>query len=174
MNKFEFTMLGSFILVDLFILIEEIPSDIESNIDDYEVEDEEADIQNMNNQQQNLFDIDKIDIFLLDDNESEWDPEDKIPLSQIRTNEEHLKPVWTNSTENDLQKKKFRKECGPIIHLFTNNLIDNMVFQTYALQKNGGNRQAFIPTNSSEFKPFIAVYLHGPQEAPKLPGLLVL
>lgn len=157
-------------------LIEDIPSDEESDIgdvDENEVDDEMIADQGV----KDLFDImnmpmdfDEVATNLVDD--GQWDSEDEMPLSLIRSRELGKKTIWTTSTNYCIKNfKTFEEQMQNInenldlpinffLTIFPKELIDHIVFQTnlYAFQKKG-NDTAFIHTNSDEIRKFLGLNL---------------
>lgn len=168
---------------ELYTMLDGIPSDLESEVDDSdrdEEENENIEMADFSLGNENL-DINNIPIIfedqlhdLLDDGryESEWDSEDELPLSEIRAREIRKRTIWTNSTSNCLKKyKDFEDNSGPnipddaetpvdvFLQLFPLSLIEDLVFQTnlYAFQKSGTS--TFLHTNVTEMKTFLALNL---------------
>ncbi|KAJ8971485.1 hypothetical protein NQ314_000676 [Rhamnusium bicolor] len=161
-------------------LTDEIPSDCESEESDSI--DEQGDDVN------SIFDIETMSIDMLGDEgiveqnqngldattaeESDgWEMEDEMTLSLLQAQIKRLTTTWTNDATFCTKPAPFVQQTGPtipadkedptdiLIHLFTNELIETIVFKTnlYALQKSGGNANAFVATTCSEIKNFLGL-----------------
>lgn len=160
----------------LFTLIDNIPSDNESelgDVSDYEENEEPSPSNTSNN---DLFDINNLPIDFEDnvemaDEYDGWESEDDIPLAVIRRTEISKNTIWTKLNENCLKFfKNFEEETGPnigenletpvdvFLAVFPDDLIRHIVFQTnlYALQKYE-NSSLFTPTNEKEMRKFLAI-----------------
>lgn len=172
---------------ELFDFLEEIPDDNNSNqgdISDNDSVEEELLLISNNDANDKIFDIESLPIIFSSERSSpnnddvsnlQWESEDEIPLSVIRAQEIAKKTIWSKSTSNCLKNVKIFDEIsvGPkvdldvetpinmFLHIFPDSLCDHIVFQTnlYALQKAGGNANAFTPTNLQEIKRFLSINL---------------
>lgn len=146
-------------------ILEEIPSDADSIVSSDS--DENLDIENL---PIDILETDDIPISV-EEEFAEWDSDDDIPLSTIQANILKNKFVWTNSTLHCRKCEPFLEVSGPnisddietptdiFLQLFPVELIEHITFQTnlYALQKNGGNPNAFVATNFEEINVFLGI-----------------
>lgn len=158
-------------------MLEDIPSDIESDVGDCSDDDNEGGNERVDDVnvgfEETASQEDDIQMCQDEDDMQMWEDEDDIPLSVVRTQLlEKYHFAWSNDTSLCINKNEFVEESGPnvpdsiesptdlFLHLFPEELISHLTFHTnlYAVQQSGGNH-GFIPTDNKEIKVFLGINL---------------
>nr|CAH7754792.1 unnamed protein product [Callosobruchus chinensis] len=152
---------------EIYNILEDIPSDNESNASDIEsVMADNIDIDDIRGNE-TVCDIEG-EILAQADDLIQWDSEDELPLSAFVSNE----VFWTTDEGYVRIPQSFNENTGPnipddaetpvdiFLQLFPDDMIKNIVFQTnlYYIQAHGGD-SVFTPTTEDEVKTFLGVNL---------------
>ncbi|KAJ8938954.1 hypothetical protein NQ318_019410 [Aromia moschata] len=153
-NKLSVAELEKMSPNDLYVLIDDIPSDVNSEIDDKgEDDDEDPSLVDQN------FDTNNIPIIFEDElcdleNDGAWESEDELPLSEIRGRE-----ISKTTDSGPNISKTSESPLDVFLQIFPLDLIEHIVFQTnlYMFQKTGSS--GFIHTNAKEMSTFLGINL---------------